>query len=94
MDPATITGSTFKLSKVNADGTTTRITNAPVSLSPDGLRATLGPFGTSTTLLAQDTKYKAVVTIGAKDLSGNALDQNAATSGNQQKSWTFTTGTS
>jgi hypothetical protein len=94
MDPATITGSTFKLSKVNADGTTTRITNAPVSLSSDGLRATLDPFGTSTTLLAKSTKYKAVVTIGAEDLAGNALDQSATTSGNQQKSWTFTTGTS
>jgi hypothetical protein len=94
MDPANITGSTFKLTKVNVDGTTTQITNAPVKLSPDGLRATLDPFGTSTALLAQNTKYKAVVTIGAKDLAGNALDHSATTSGNQQKSWSFTTGTS
>ena len=94
MDPATITESTFKLFKINADGTTTRITNAPVSLTSDGLRATLDPFGTSTTRLAQNTRYKAVVTTAVKDLAGNALDQNATTSGNQQKSWTFTTGTS
>jgi hypothetical protein len=56
MDPATITSSTFRLLKVNADGSTTRITNAPVTLSSDGLQATLDPFGTSTTLLAKSTK--------------------------------------
>jgi hypothetical protein len=94
MDPATITSSTFRLLKVNADGTTTRITNAPVKLSSDGLQATLDPFGTSTTLLAKSTKYRALVTTGAKDVTGNALDQNPTTTGNQQKSWTFTTGTS
>jgi hypothetical protein len=44
--------------------------------------------------LAKNTKYKAVVTTGAKDLAGNALDQKATTTGNQPKSWTFTTGTS
>jgi hypothetical protein len=35
-----------------------------------------------------------VVTTGAKDVEGNALDQNATATGNQQKSWKFTTGTS
>jgi hypothetical protein len=54
------------------------------------LRATLNPHGTSSTLLAARTRYKAVVTTGAKDLAGNALDQNPTT-GNQQKSWAFTT---
>jgi hypothetical protein len=54
-----------------------------VSLSSDGLKAKLDPFGTKTALLASNTKYKAVVTTGAKDLAGIALAQ--------QKSWTFTT---
>lgn len=93
MAPATLNTSTFKLFKINKDGTTSRITDAPVKLSADGLTAELNPFGSSNTRLAKNTKYKAVVTTGAKDLAGNALDQDAATSGNQQKVWYFTTGT-
>ncbi len=65
-----------------------------VRLSSNGLNATLDPFGTSTTLLRANTKYKAVVTSGAKDLAGNALDQNPTATGSQPKAWTFTTGTS
>ena len=91
MDPLSITKSTFQLFKVNTDGSTTQITNVTVTPSTDGLKATLNPFGTSTTLLAKSTKYKAVVTTGAKDLAGNQLDQNSSLSGLQQKSWTFTT---
>ena len=91
MDPASINKSTFKLFKVNPDGTQTQITNVTVALSTDGLVATLNPFGTSTTThLARATKYKAVVTTGAKDLAGNRLDQNSSLSGLQQKAWTFT----
>jgi arylsulfatase A-like enzyme len=90
MDPASITTSTFKLFKVNADGTQTQITNVSVSLSTDGLKATLNPFGTSTTLLSTNTKYKAVITTGARDVAGNQLDQNTTTAGLQQKAWTFT----
>ena len=40
---------TFKLLRVNSDGSTTQISNAVVSPSADGLRATLDPFGTSST---------------------------------------------
>jgi hypothetical protein len=90
MRPTSITKSTFKLLKVTSSGTT-QVTNVTVTLSSDGLQATLNPYGTSSTLLAARTKYKAVVTTGAKDLAGNALDQNSTTAGNQQKSWTFTT---
>ena len=90
MDPATITKSTFKLFKVTSGGTT-QVTNVTVTSSPGGLRATLNPFGTSTTLLAAGTRYKAVVTTGAEDLAGNRLDQNPSTAGDQQKTWTFTT---
>jgi hypothetical protein len=92
MDPSTITKSTFKLFKVNTDGSTTQITNVTVTPSSDRLKATLNPFGTSTTLLAKSTRYKAVVTTGAKDVAGNPLDQNPTTSGNQQMVWSFKTG--
>ena len=91
MMPSSITTSTFKLFKVNSDGTQTQITNVTVSLSTDGLVATLNPFGSSTTThLARGTKYKGVITTGAKDVAGNPLDQNSTLSGLQQKAWTFT----
>jgi hypothetical protein len=93
MDPATLTASTLRLFKVNPDGTTTRITNAQVKPSADGTSATLDPYGGSSTKLTAKTRYKAVVTTGAKDLAGNALDQNASASGNQQMIWYFNTGT-
>jgi Bacterial Ig-like domain len=95
MARTSITKSTFKLFKcpsTTSTSCTTQITNVTVSLSTDGLKATLNPFGTSSTLLLANTKYKAVVTTGAKDLAGNALDQNSTTTGPQQKEWTFTTG--
>ena len=94
MDPNTLSTSTFKLFKVNKNGATSRITNAPVRLSADGLTARLNPFGSSDTLLNKSTKYKAVVTTGAEDLAGNPLDQDDTKLGNQQKVWYFTTGTS
>ena len=90
MDAATITRSTFKLFRVTSSGTT-QVTNVTVTPSSNGLKATLNPFGTSSTLLARNTRYKAVVTTGAEDLAGNALDQNTTKAGNQQKTWTFVT---
>jgi hypothetical protein len=83
MVASTVNSTTFKLFKVNSDGTQTQITDVVVSLSSDGLTATLNPFGEKTTLLARSTKYKGVITTGTKDLAGNSLAQ--------QKSWTFTT---
>ena len=91
MDPLSITNSTFKLFKVKPDGSTTQITNVRVKLSTDGLTAKLNPFGTSSTVLGANTKYKGVITTGAKDVAGNQLDQNPTTAGLQQKGWTFTT---
>jgi Bacterial Ig-like domain/Domain of unknown function (DUF4976) len=91
MDPASITTSTFKLFKVNPDGTQTQITNVTVALSTDGLVATLNPFGSSTTMhLASGTKYKGVITTGARDVAGNPLDQIPTAAGLQMKAWTFT----
>ena len=86
MGASTVDATTFKLFKVNPDGTQTQITDVEVSLSSDdGLTATLNPFGvqTPTLLLARSTKYKGVITTGTKDLAGNSLAQ--------QKSWIFTT---
>jgi hypothetical protein len=97
MDPTTITTSTFKLYKCSSTTSTncaTQITNVTITQSTDRLKATLNPFGTSSTLLAGRTKFKVVVTTGAKDEAGNNLDQEATTSGNQNKVWYFTTGRS
>jgi hypothetical protein len=83
MDPNSITKSTFKLYKcpsTTSTNCTTQVTNVSVSPSNDGLSATLDPSD----LLGARTRYKAVVTTGAKDVAGNAL--------NQQKNWYFTTG--
>jgi hypothetical protein len=92
MDPASITTSTFKLFRVNPDGTQTQIPNVTLSKSTDGLKATLNPFGSSTTThLARGTKYKGVITTGARDVAGNPLDQIPTTNGLQMKAWTFTT---
>jgi Big-like domain-containing protein/hemolysin type calcium-binding protein len=53
MDPTSINATTFKLFKCSSTTsttcTTTQITNVTVSLSADGLRATLNPYGTSST---------------------------------------------
>ena len=97
MAPSSISKSTFKLFKcasTTSTTCTTQVTNVTVTLSADGLKATLNPYGTSSTLLATRTKYKAVVTTGATDVAGKALDQNTTTSGNQPKTWTFVTGSS
>ena len=90
MDPASITKSTFQLFRVTSTGTT-QVTNVTVTPSSDGLKATLNPFGTSTSLLAANTKYRAIVSTRVEDLAGNRLDQDPTTTGNQRKNWTFTT---
>jgi hypothetical protein len=97
MNPTSITTSTFKLFRCSSTTSTncaTQITNVTISRSMDRLKATLNPYGTSSTLLAGRTKYKVVVTTGEKDEAGNQLDQDAAMSGNQPRVWYFTTGSS
>jgi Bacterial Ig-like domain len=81
-DPSTINGTTVKLFRA---GTTTAI-GAVVSYNATTNKATLNPNSN----LQLGTKYKAVVTTGAQDLSGNRLDQNSILEGLQQKTWTFT----
>jgi hypothetical protein len=77
-----INGTTFKLMKA---GTTTAIA-AVVSYDPTTKKATLDP----TNNLRLGTKYKAVVSTGAKDAAGNALDQDGSLSGSQPRQWVFT----
>jgi hypothetical protein len=74
---------TFKLVKLNTDGTTTKVT-ANVSYVAATKQATLDPASN----LSSGT-YKATVTTGAQDLAGNALDQKPNIAGNQSKSWKF-----
>jgi CSLREA domain-containing protein len=81
MKASTINTTTFKLFK---KGSTTAIT-ATVSYDPIAKKATLNPSAE----LEPEVTYKAVVTTGAKDLAGNALDQNPTLTGNQQKVWYF-----
>jgi hypothetical protein len=81
LDPATLGTATFKLYKSTTKGTTTEITDVTVTPSVDGMKATLNPYGTSSTLLEKNITYQAVVT-GAKDLAGNALDQSPKGKGN------------
>jgi subtilisin-like proprotein convertase family protein len=83
-DPSTITATTFKLVRLNADGTTTKVT-ATVSYVATTKKAILNPA----TNLSSRRTYKATVTTGAQDLTGNALDQNPNIAGNQSKSWKF-----
>ena len=76
MDTTILNKSTFKLFKcptTTSTKCTTQVTNVTVTPSADGLSATLNPFGKSSTLLAKNTRYKAVVTTGAEDLAGNSL---------------------
>ena len=85
-DPSTINSTTFKLVKLNADGSTTMVT-AAVSYDAATKKAILNPSSN----LSLGRTYKATVTTGAQDLAGNRLDQDQNSSnGNQPKSWKFT----
>jgi hypothetical protein len=83
-DASTINGTTFKLKRA---GTTTFL-GATVTYNTTTRKATLNPNNN----LRSGVTYQAIVTTGAQDLAGNALDQNASTAGNQQKSWKFKVG--
>ena len=81
ISPAT----TFKLVKLNSDGTTTKVM-ANVRYDAATKKAILDPASN----LSSGRTYKATVTTGAQDLAGNALDQKPTIAGNQSKSWKFT----
>ena len=79
---ATSVKSAFKLYK---KGSTTALT-ATVSYDAATNKAVLNPSAN----LERRATYKAVITTGAKDLAGNALDQDQSVTGNQMKVWYFT----
>ncbi len=95
MEKSTLNEANFKLfeRQRNPDGSITmqQITNVTVTPRPNGLGATLDPYGTSPTRLAKNTVYKAVVSTGAKDFARNALDQKPRVPGSQPKEWYFRT---
>ena len=80
---ATIDGATFKLSKAGS----TRNVGAALTYDATSHKAVLDPNNR----LEAGTRYRALVTTGAEDLAGDALDQNPTRAGDQQKTWTFTT---
>jgi probable HAF family extracellular repeat protein len=86
MMASSINGTTFKLFK---EGSTTKIGASVVYPDPNSppFTAKLDPSNS----LRSGVTYKAVVSVGAKDLAGNSLDQNASLSGSQQKVWFFKT---
>ena len=76
MNQSTLTESTFKLYKVirNSDGSTTlqQITDVGVTPSGDGFSVKLDPYPLEPSkLLAANTRYKVVITTGAKDVAGD-----------------------
>jgi subtilisin-like proprotein convertase family protein len=83
-DVKNVNATTFKLVRLNADGTTTKVT-ATVSYVAATKKAILNPASN----LSSRRTYKATVTTGAQDLAGNALDQNPNIAGNQPKNWKF-----
>ncbi|MBA3387977.1 MAG: Ig-like domain-containing protein [Rubrobacter sp.] len=85
MKASTINATTFKLFRLNADGSKRRVA-AAVSYSQTSKKAVLNPNNN----LRLGATYKATITTGARDLAGNALDQNPTKTGNQGKTWKFT----
>ena len=79
---SSIPGQTFKLLEKSS---TTKIA-AAVTCDAITDTAKLSPNQNST----RGVPYKAVVTMGARDVAGNQLDQNSSTAGLQQKAWLFT----
>lgn len=81
----TLRSTAFTLVKKKADGTTTAVA-AKVRFDAAAKRAILDPD----TDLVRGARYVATVTTSAKDLAGNALDQNRTLVGDQPKRWIFT----
>ena len=82
MKASTINRTTVKLRK---SGTTKNVA-ASVTYDPVIKKAVLNPKVN----LRPGASYSATVTTGAKDVAGNALDQNASLTGNQSRTWKFT----
>ena len=88
---STLRSTTFTLARKNADGSRTAVaatvtyTETTTATGAKVYRATLNPDSN----LQLGRTYIATVTTGARDLAGNALDQDSSVAGNQSKVWTF-----
>ena len=82
MKPSTLNPTTLTLRKAGAS----KRLAATVAYDAANKKATLNPSKN----LKLGATYVATVSTGAKDLAGNALDQNAGKAGNQSKVWKFT----
>ena len=89
MDESTLTTQGLKL--VNT-ATGKRVNSVAVRYDDATRTLELDPFGSSVTPLAKNTKYRVTISTSVKNRAGSPLDQNPGVSGNQPKSWTFTTG--
>jgi Tol biopolymer transport system component len=87
MKASTITASNIQLQVYNK--LKKRWVNVAHAVSYDEPRRTATVTPSST--LAASRKYRVTVTTNVQSSTGIALDQNATTSGNQPKVWTFTT---
>lgn len=85
MKATSINANTIKLYK---KGSTIALA-ATVTYDATAKRAVLNPSAN----LQRGVTYKAVVSVGVRDLAGNALDQDLSVAGNQQKAWVFTVST-
>ena len=93
MNSTTLNNGNFLLYECPSNTATdcpTRITDTTVRGSRDRLTETLNPFGSTSSVLKANTRYK--VTVSALDYAGNVLDQQPAKEGNQIKVAFFTTG--
>lgn len=82
MDGASVRGTgAFTLKRNGA----TKAVPATVTYDEEAMKATLDPAGK----LISGATYVARVSTDATDPAGNALDQDATTAGNQQKTWRF-----
>jgi hypothetical protein len=88
MDPSTITATNIKFEVYDTKRSRWVSVTHTVSYAATSKTATVIPGST----LAASKKYRVTVTTNVKSGVGVALDQDANTSGNQLKSWTFTTG--
>jgi hypothetical protein len=82
MMASTINGTTFKLYEKGANIPV----KARVTYDADTKTARLNP----TKELKPHTRYRAVVSVRAKDMAGNRLDQRPGVEGDQRKMWHFT----
>ena len=64
----------------------------PNDFGPVARYAPVDPLAFPDTRLAASKRYRVTITSKVLSSGGVALDQDASTSGNQPKTWTFTTG--